>query len=398
MVFDSLHPKYEETEVKSAQAIDELSGKLKKDDQYEKLMNSVLEGDKKKIDDGKLILESINHGVGAFTPDLIMESLVKNYEVTKKMFGESIVKRLTSYSPNYIDKNIKIPEFQRELRKNVEENIDKLKEEGLVTKEGQITDEGIFLSAIVMYTEELDNLISKGFGEKRKKEKENYGEREDHTNYKKSRYRDLAIRESVKNAIRRGHEEIIKEDIRLFERKSRGKISVIYGLDSSGSMKGEKLSTAKKAGVALAFKAINEKNRVGLIVFGSEIKNFVEPTNDFLRILRSLTTIRASMETNIEKTINKAIDLFPRRKETKHLVLLTDALPTKGSNPEEEALKAASQARDEGITISVIGIKLDDKGHRFAKKVVEIGNGRLYRIKDLKEVDKIILEDYYSLD
>jgi len=395
--FDSKQTKYEQVAVKSADAIEEISGKLKQEDQYDKLMNSVLEGDKQQIDNGKLILESINQGVGAFTPDIMMQNLVKNYELTKNMYGERIIRQLTNYSSNYVEKNINIPEFQREIKKNIEENTKKLENENLVTKEGMITDEGIFLSSLVLYTEELNNLIAKGFGEKRKKEKEFHGDKEDYTNFKKTRYKDIAIRQTVKSAIRRGHTEIIKEDIRLYNRKSKGKISIIYALDSSGSMKGEKLATAKKAGVALAFKAIQEKNKVGLIVFGSEIKNIVEPTNDFMRLLRNLTTIRASMETDIAKTIKKAIEMFPNKKETKHLVLLTDALPTKGTEPKEETLKAVSIARNQGITISAIGIKLDAEGLKLAKKITEIGQGRLYKVTDLGKVDKIILEDYYSL-
>ncbi|MBU1854919.1 MAG: VWA domain-containing protein [Nanoarchaeota archaeon] len=397
VVFDSSQPEYEEVDVKKAEAIDELSGKLKKDDELNKLMSSVLEGDKNTIDDGKLILESINQGLGSFTPDLMMKNLVSNYKIALKMYGEMIIRRLTNYSPNYVEKNIKIPEFQREISKNIEENVEQLKTNKLISKENHITDEGLFLSSIVMYTEELNNLVAKGFGEKRKKEKDIHGDKEDSCNFKKSRYKDIAIRQTVKTAIRREHKELLKADIKVFERKSKGKITIIYGLDSSGSMKGDKLSTAKKAGVALAFKAIQEKNDVGLIVFGSDIKNVVKPTNDFMNLLKNLTSIRASMETDISKTINKAIELFPARKETKHLILLTDALPTKGETPEQDTMKAVSLARNAGITISVIGIKLDKDGEKLAKKITEIGEGKLYKIKDLENVDKVILEDYYSL-
>ena len=191
--------------------------------------------------------------------------------------------------------------------------------------------------------------------------------------------------------------DILKEDISFYNRKSKGQISIIYGLDSSGSMKGDKLATAKKAGVALACKAIQEKNKVGLIVFGSEIRNTIHPTLDFMSILKSLTMIRASMETNIEKTIKKAIEMFPNKKQTKHLVLLTDALPTKGDAPKKATLEACSLARNTGITISVIGIKLDKDGEKLAKQITEIGEGKLFRVKDLEKVDKVILEDYYSL-
>ena len=83
--------------------------------------------------------------------------------------------------------------------------------------------------------------------------------------------------------------------------------------------------------------------------------------------------------------------------DTKHLILLTDALPTKGLIPENETLKSVGNARSENITISLIGINLDHKGVELAKKIVEIGQGRLYTVKDVEEIDKIILEDYQSV-
>ena len=49
-----IHPNVE-TEIKDYTEIDELSGKLKKDNIDDKLMNSVLENDKDKIDEGKTI-------------------------------------------------------------------------------------------------------------------------------------------------------------------------------------------------------------------------------------------------------------------------------------------------------------------------------------------------------
>ena len=68
---------------------------------------------------------------------------------------------------------------------------------------------------------------------------------------------------------------------------------------------------------------------------------------------------------------------------------------SKGKKPELETLKAASIARDNNITLSLVGINLDKKGQEFAKRLVEVGNGRLFMVKDLENLDKIILEDYY---
>ena len=162
-------------------------------------------------------------------------------------------------------------------------------------------------------------------------------------------------------------------------------------------MKGKKIELAKKAGIALAYKAIEEKDKVGMIVFGKEIKSEVMPTDDFERLLTEITTIKANQETNMTKTIKHAINMFPKGNVTKHLILLTDALPTVGKKPEEETLEAVSEAMSAGITISLIGVKLDRKGRELAEKITSIGEGRLYAVRNLENLDKIILEDYYSL-
>jgi Mg-chelatase subunit ChlD len=162
-------------------------------------------------------------------------------------------------------------------------------------------------------------------------------------------------------------------------------------------MKGDKLSMCKRAGVALSFKAIEEKDLVGLIVFGKEIKQAVLPTDDFMMLLKEMIKLKAASETNLAVTLKQSIDMFKDPNSTKHLVILTDAMPTYGKDPETETLEAARLAANNGITVSIIGLDLNKKGEELAKKIVEIAKGRLYIVKDLKNVDQVVLEDYYSI-
>lgn len=379
--------------------LEELEGKLKLDQVDEKLMHSVLENDKEKIDEGNILQESINRGIGAFTPDLMFERFVKNYRMTRSIMGESLVRAISGYDPEYIDKNIGIPEFQRELKDRIEEKVEQMKRDKVIDKEGLITEKGIELASVVLYVQELDNILPRGIqGERIHKKRSVHGDKIDVRNYRKGdRYKDVAIKTSVKTAIRRGHDRLRKEDLKTFERGSKGEVYIVYGLDASGSMKGDKIGTCKKAGVALAYKAMKNKDKVGLIVFGTEIEKTVEPTDDFSRILKSITKVKAAAETDIALTINKSIEMFPNTEVTKHLLLLTDALPTKGEDPEKATLEATAIARAAGITISLIGINLDEKGKKLAEKMIEIGDGKLYRVKDLGELDKIVLEDYYRV-
>ncbi|HLC60291.1 MAG TPA: VWA domain-containing protein, partial [Candidatus Nanoarchaeia archaeon] len=358
----------EDVELKEFSKAEELSGKLAFQQLEDKLMHSVLENDKKTIDSGKLISDAINQGMSSFTPDLMFEQLVKNYTLAKQIYGESIIRLVSGYEPDYVKKNIGIPEFQRELKEKIQEKIKELKDEGLLEKDNSLSEKGIELASLVLYFEELDKIVPKGIiGEKISKKIFIYGEKENSRIYKKGdRYRDIALKKSVKLALRRGHRNFDGKDLQVFEKQSRGQTYIIYGLDASGSMKGKKIEACKKAGIALAYKAINERDKVGLIVFGSEIKEVVEPTSDFIRLLKEITRIKASKETDIAATIKKAIEIFPSEDITKHLILITDALPTKGDEPEKLTLEEVSMARSKGITISLIGINLDEKGKKFA--------------------------------
>ena len=388
-----------DTKVEEASEAEQLTGKLASQNEEQKLMHLVMENDKEIVQEGRLIKEALNQGISSFTMDMVFEQLVKNYSLAKQLFGEAMIRELTGYRPEYVRKNIHVPEFQKELRASISANIQNLQDRKLLEKDGSITGMGFYLASLVLYAEELDHLIPKGaFGEKTAKKQFIYGDRSNLKEYKKGdRYRDIALRSSIKLAVRRAHTSLLKSDLKTFEKESKGRVNIIYALDASGSMRGQKIDVCKKAGIALAYKAMQEKDKVGLIVFGSEIKEEIPPTHDFGLLLSEIAQIRASRETNLALTLKKAIELFPDTHVTKHLIVLSDALPTVGKDPEKETLEMVSLARSHGITISVIGIQLDARGKQLAEKMAQLGEGRLYIVRNLEEVDRIVLEDYYSV-
>ncbi|MCX8147107.1 MAG: VWA domain-containing protein [Candidatus Woesearchaeota archaeon] len=399
VIGNTLLEKEKKAKFSELEKAEEISGKLDVQDREDKLMRSVLESDKETINKGKLIESALDMGLNSFTPDIMFEHLVNNYGLAEQLYGQTIIRELFGEEPSYIEKNIKIPEFQRLLKRKAEQKLKMLSDEGIIDKKFNITEKGIELASLVMYMEELDNIIPRGIGgEKLSKKTSHYGEKSDIKNFTKNdRYRDIAIRRTIKTAVRRSHTKILQDDLKAFERKSKGKCYIIFGLDASGSMKGEKIKNCKKAGIALAYKAISNKDSVGLIVFGEDIKSEVAPTQDFTKLIKEIVRIRTSKRTDIAKTIKKSIELFTLDNVTKHLIILSDALPTIGEDPEKETLDAVNLARDYGITISVIGIGLDKKGENLAKKIVEIGKGRLYIVTDLKEIDKLVLEEYRAV-
>jgi len=377
---------------------EEADGKLHKQYVEDKLMNSVLEGDKDAIDHAEMMQEATNMNIGAFTPSLLFSQMVKNFSVTKQLLGEKLIRLLSGYNPEYIEKNLKIPEFRKELQQNIKQNVETMKDDGLLDKEGAITNKGVELGAILL-VKELDKFITKDkVGEKVNKQTKQYGEKVGSRPYRSGdRYKDINIRRTVRQAIKRGHKSLKGTDLVISEREGKGKVSILFALDASSSMKGKKLETCKKAGIALAYRAIQDKDDVGLVVFGSEIICSIPPTQDFSLLLNAMSGIKASKQTDFAAMIIKCIELFPVGSETKHLIILTDAMPTVGKEPELETLHAVSTARSAGITISLTGVKLEKSAISLAKEITKIGEGRFNMVKNLDAVGQIVLEDYYAI-
>ena len=189
--------------LKDTKQIDELTGKLKTQKDEEKLMHSILQNDKKLIKEGKIIRDAINQGLNSLTQDIMFQQLVKNFSTAKQIYGDSLLKLISGYNPDYIKKNINIPEFQKDLKDKIEKNIEELKENEFVSNDA-ISEKGIELASLVMYFEELDNIMPKGIlGEKIHKKNFIYGDKENFRDFKKSdRYKDIAIKKSAKIAIR----------------------------------------------------------------------------------------------------------------------------------------------------------------------------------------------------
>ncbi len=310
-----------------------------------------------------------------------------------------MIRELTGYDPSYVDKNINIPEFKRELKDRIKKNIEEIQKKNLLDKEGFITEEGYEYASLSLLSEELDRLEGKGLlGENKSKEKSILGNITNHRPFRNSdTYKQLNVRQTIKKAIRRQKTNITKEEFVSSDKESKGNLEIIYVIDNSGSMKGQKISMAKKAGIALIYKAINNKDRVGLVVFGSKLSTKTQPTKDFHSLLKEISKIRTSGETDISLGIETATKLFSSNTKTKHVILLTDAVQTLGKKPEKEVLKKVSDAHNQGITISVIGISLNKQGETLAKKIVDISQGSLFKATQIENLDQIILEDYYRV-
>ena len=380
---------------------DELDGSLANSlDDKDRLAHSVLEVDTNDIDDGVVVEEAMNQNIGSFLPDVMFKELVKDYTNAKKLYGETLIRELSGYDPRFIDKNAKIPEFQRELQKKLKDKADELNDKGIIGDSGKFSPDALNTAALFLIQEEFIH-TSNGYsqlGEPVPKSSDLSGERSTLRDFKKQDpYKDIAVRQSVTKAIRRGHSELSLDDLKAFDREARQDVNIVYALDTSGSMKGEKLRLAKRAGVALGHRAIRDNNKVGLIIFGSDIEKKVGLTKDFFSFVKPLALSTPGQETDIALAVRHGVRLLENETGIRHIVLITDGLHTTSSNPEAAVLDEIGKAVAQGISISVVGIALDDIGEKLANTIVDNSKGSLYAVSSPDEVQGVVIADYRSL-
>lgn len=381
---------------------EQLDGKLESspDNEKDKLASSVLDVDTNNIDDGMIVQEAFNQNLGSFMPDIMFEQMVKDFKNAKKLYGETIIRELSGYDPRFVEKNVKIPEFQRELKKRLKDSAEQLIDKGITTSTGVFTKEALLTAALYLIDEEYQEQKnqSSSLGEHVHFANDTFGEKSVVRPFLKGdHYKDIAMKQTIKQAIRRGRKEINVSDLQTFERESRQQINVIYALDTSGSMKGEKLKLAKKAGVALAHKAIKDNNQVGLILFGSDVEKKVPLTKELFEFVEPLTKITPGAETDIGLAIDQSIKLLEKAKGIKHIIILTDGLHTTSDDPKKTVLEEVGKALSQNISISIVGINLDEIGLDLAQSIVNMSKGKLHGVAESTDVGGIIIADYEKL-
>ncbi len=138
---------------------------------------------------------------------------------------------------------------------------------------------------------------------------------------------------------------------------------VVFCLDRSGSMKGEKIEQAKAA-LRYCLEGLNSEDRFGLVVFNSSIEEFSRSLrqasdknkNDGADFFEKLD---ATSGTFIDAALETALELFEDNDRPKYLVFLTDGLPTVGERHPSVILGHVADKNRHDVRIFAWGVGYD---------------------------------------
>lgn len=146
-----------------------------------------------------------------------------------------------------------------------------------------------------------------------------------------------------------------------FQRKA---ASTAYLLvDCSSSMRGVKLSQAKKGSIGFVKDALSKGYSIGIISFSSNASFVKRPEISVPELKEKIKQFTARGTTNMTEALHLAREKFSSSKCRGAVVLVTDGMP----NDEKAALAAGEKLKSLGVDIITIGV--DDANQSFLEQI-----------------------------
>lgn len=173
------------------------------------------------------------------------------------------------------------------------------------------------------------------------------------------------------------------------------KKSVVFALDSSGSMKYNDRDGSRKELTKEFISKLNPKNdKISVIDFDDKIRKNRPLTNNFSEALADVNSVDDEGGTNIYAAIREGVKILNSEKDVnskKYLFVLTDGEDEVHSDQklpsEEDYENIIDEAKKSKITIYTIGFESTNEA--LLKKIADETGGKAYLKKEVEELPKV---------
>jgi len=175
---------------------------------------------------------------------------------------------------------------------------------------------------------------------------------------------------------------------------------IIFVLDTSGSMRGEKIEQARSA-IDYCLQNMNPGDRFNVITFGTTVQSFrdevvpVKPA-DVSAAREFVENVIANGRTNISGALDKAFAGKADPGRPRIMMFLTDGAPTVGELIPEKILDQVKKINTSGTKVFVMGVGHDVNAH-LLDQLAEITDGSSEYVAPREELDAKIAGLYDRL-
>jgi Ca-activated chloride channel family protein len=175
---------------------------------------------------------------------------------------------------------------------------------------------------------------------------------------------------------------------------------VVFVLDTSGSMRGEKIEQARAA-IEYCLARLNPGDRFNIVTFGTEVESFrpeaVDRSEKNVAAARDfIEEVVAKGRTNISGALAKALEGKPQQDRPRITIFLTDGTPTAGELAPEKIVEAVKRVKPCPTRIFVMGVGHDVNAH-LLDKLAEATDGSSEYVDPKEDIDAKVAALYDRL-
>ncbi len=182
--------------------------------------------------------------------------------------------------------------------------------------------------------------------------------------------------------------------------EDRPPVNVAIVIDTSGSMRGEKLLQAREAAVA-AIKRLNDDDIVSVVLYNSSAQVLVPATKatDRNQIIARIKTIHAGGRTALFAGVSKGaaeVRKFLSDESANRVILLSDGLANVGPKSAGELERLGASLVKEGISVSTLGLGLG-YNEDLMTRLASSGSGNHIFVEDEKDLIAVFNTEFNDL-
>ncbi len=186
-------------------------------------------------------------------------------------------------------------------------------------------------------------------------------------------------------------------------RADEGKIlpkTVVFALDRSGSMAGQKIIQARNA-LRFVLNNLREGDTFNIITFDDRVESFkpeLQRFNDETRqaALRFVDSISDGGSTNIDGALRRAFELIGDTGRPSYVIFLTDGLPTAGETNEARIASNAKAANRHNARLFAFGVGFDVNA-RLLERLTTGNSGATEYVRPNQDIESAVSRFYSKM-
>lgn len=177
--------------------------------------------------------------------------------------------------------------------------------------------------------------------------------------------------------------------------------TVVFVLDRSGSMSGEKIEQAREA-LKFVLNNLREGDLFNIIAYDTDIESFRPELQRFNETNRALALgfvggIHAGGSTNIDGALSTALGQLKDSDRPSYVLFLTDGLPTAGEVNEAKIVDHARSVNDVRARIFAFGLGFDVNS-RLLDKLVRVNYGQSEYVRPDEDIEDRVSQLYRRIE